>query len=128
MTEIENKIFNKVYSLHKCQEERKENLTLNTHEHSKAESKVVSSDDYLEEKEPKSTKICETAFKSSHINDNKYLPLFEKGAFVFYGSKHLHVLIRFVYVLYERLYKAQEISKNFEDNDKTKKMSTNEKE
>lgn len=47
---------------------------------------------------------------------------------VFYGTKNLYIFLRFFYVLYERLYKAQEISRYFEDNEKTQKLTDQEKE
>lgn len=46
---------------------------------------------------------------------------------MFYGTKNLYIFIRFFYVLYERLYKAKEISNFFEDNEKTRKLKQEEK-
>lgn len=46
---------------------------------------------------------------------------------IFYGTKNLYVFLRFFFVLYERLYKAQEISRSFEDSEKTQQLTIQEK-
>ncbi|EAR93146.2 ubiquitin carboxyl-terminal hydrolase family protein (macronuclear) [Tetrahymena thermophila SB210] len=74
-------------------------------------------------------KIREMSFKMDQIDENFYLPKIDPEQMIgFYGTKNLYIFLRFFYVLYERLYKAQEISRYFEDNEKTQKLTDQEKE
>lgn len=64
--------------------------------------------------------IREMSYCQEKLNENIYLPKWEsEDTQTFYGTKCLYIFLRFFYVLYERLYKAAEISRSFEDNEKT---------
>jgi len=81
----------------------------------------------LDEEGSKET-IREMAYWNEKIKENAYLPECESGDMEsFYGTKSLYIFIRFFYVLYERLFKAAEISRSFEDNEKTRMLSEEEK-
>lgn len=67
------------------------------------------------------------SYKYEQISENEYLPLNQDDFILFFGNKHLYIFIRFFYILYERLYKAFEISEQFEDNSKTSRMTMEEK-
>ena len=55
-------------------------------------------------------------YNEDNIHENKFLPLESKKSFIFYGTKHLYIFLRFFYTLYERFFKAFEISNIFEEN------------
>lgn len=68
--------------------------------------------------------IREMSYWQSRMDENIFLPKCNNEEMqTFYGTKCLYIFLRFFYVLYERLYKAAEISKSFEDNEKTKLLS-----
>lgn len=69
------------------------------------------------------------AYYMEKIDENIYLPKGDsEKSQTFYGTKNLYIFLRFFYVLYERLFKAKEISKYFEDNEKTRLLSDSDKE
>lgn len=71
--------------------------------------------------------VREMKYLHENIDENIFLPKGEDLQ-IFFGTKTLYVFLRFFYVLYERLYKAMEISKTFEDNEKTSSLTNQEKE
>ena len=84
-------------------------------------------DEMLDEEGSKET-IREMSYWLERVDENVYQPKRESVDMeTFYGTKNLYIFIRFFYVLYERLFKAADISRSFEDNEKTRLLSDEEK-
>jgi len=56
-----------------------------------------------------------------------YLPTKDQDSLVFYGTQKFYVFLRFFYTLYERVLKAWELCQEFEVNEKTKNLTSEDK-
>lgn len=81
-----------------------------------------------QEEQALSRQLKKMAYHNQQQSKLKFLPRLQKGRnTVFYGSKNIYVLMRFFYVLYERLLRAHEIAYTFEDSEKVAKLSKEER-
>lgn len=71
----------------------------------------------------------QVVFDFKKVNEKYFLPPQngEGSHLILYGTKYMYLFIRLFYTLYERLIKAHEISKSFEDNKKCASLSESEK-